>query len=158
MVHFVLLCITIQVSVCSSSIVQCLTEKFIILLITLQDVESNCSGRPQLFHPPLSSTGANGASAAAASEAKIKRNNVNGHNGLCYETRDTVASASHAGNGAVSVQPLLNSSSSSRKNSRSNNPFLEPSKRHSSVDMKGNFADIFKCGSNENEMRLLIYS
>ena len=56
------------------------------------------------------------------------------HNGH-VETRDTVVERS--GNGAVSVQPVM-VTNSSRKNSSSNkNPFVDPSQRHSSVDMKG---------------------
>jgi hypothetical protein len=84
---------------------------------------------------------------------------VNEHNGRGYETRDTVvvvatnsngkgccSAGKEVGNGgtpAISVQtigiPTTLKSSNSRKNSGAvaSNPFLEPSKRQSSVDMKG---------------------
>ena len=78
----------------------------------------------------------------------MRSNEANG--GQHFETRDTVvvatagsSSGAVSGNGAVCVQPVV---VSSRKNSASalanSNPFVDPSKRHSSVDMKGMY--IFK--------------
>lgn len=92
-----------------------------------QDVESGNEGSASLrsssgFRPSLS---------------EIKRNNVEangcGAGAVHLEARDTVVTttvngSASAGNGAVCVQPVKNSSS---------NPFVDPSKRHSSVDMKG---------------------
>ena len=92
----------------------------VLSLVFLQDVESGADGSSCSFH-------------FENSAARIQNGNH-----LGFETKDTVVTANggssaKTGNGAVCVQPV--SSRSSRKNSA--NPFLDPSKRNSSVDMKG---------------------